>query len=416
MNVNVNSEIGKLRAVITHTPGPEVENMSPIHTERSLYSDILNLTVATKEYNQFHSILERFTKTYEVKDLLKDILKVDEPKKKLVTDICRHGDQLHLVENLLKMPLNKLTSSLIEGVLLDKDTLTSFLSKDRYALKPLHNFFFTRDPSVSCLNRVIISKMANKVRERESIIMEAIFRHHPEFTTSICNPLEHENTKSITLEGGDVIIARDDVMMIGIGARTNTRGVDFVLEQFRKEKTRKNIIVQELPKKPESFIHLDMVFTFLDVHECMVYEPLLLKPAPLQTVNITIDNGKVSIQRVKNIPEALKSLGFDLKAVKTGGQNNVLMQEREQWHSGANFFAVAPGQVIGYSRNVYTLEALNNNGYEIIKASDIIKNKVDPSSYNKFVIAIEGSELSRGGGGARCMTMPVNREKVDWNS
>ena len=103
-----------------------------------------------------------------------------------------------------------------------------------------------------------------------------------------------------------------------------------------------------------------------------------------------------------------------LEPVYCGGEDETWNMEREQWHSGANFFCVAPGKVLGYARNNYTVEAMNNAGFEIIRANDVISNKVDLSKYEKYMITIEGSELPRGGGGARCMTMPINRDAVEW--
>ena len=105
---------------------------------------------------------------------------------------------------------------------------------------------------------------------------------------------------------------------------------------------------------------------------------------------------------------------MDLKPILCGGSKDPWVQEREQWHSGANFFAVGPGKVIGYERNAYTIEEMNKNGFEILKAKDIIKGKIDPKNYKKYVIALEGSELPRGGGGARCMTMPIRRKSIKW--
>ena len=112
--------------------------------------------------------------------------------------------------------------------------------------------------------------------------------------------------------------------------------------------------------------------------------------------------------------QALKKLGMELKPIYCGGTKEPWNQEREQWHSGANFFAVGPGKVVGYARNIYTMEEMNKNGFDIIPADDVINHKVNLAEYDKYVITLEGSELPRGGGGARCMTMPIRRKSVNW--
>jgi len=157
-----------------------------------------------------------------------------------------------------------------------------------------------------------------------------------------------------------------------------------------------------------------MVFTNLNTDACMVYEPVVYGLSRYKTIHLKIDNGNVVITEEPNIPEALKKLGIDLKPIACGGKKDPWTQEREQWHSGANFLAFAPGKIIGYERNVNTLEELNKNGFEILKALDVISGKIKPDDYAKCVISIAGSELARGGGGARCMTMPFKRQEVKW--
>ena len=415
LTVNVSSEIGELEAVIIHTPGSEIENMTPDNAERALYSDILNLAVAKEEYAQFHGILNKLTSVFEVEDLLSSILKNDKVKNDLINKICTKCIDPHLAEFLFQLDHKQAARHLIQGVYLNKDSLSRFLSPQRFALKPLHNFFFTRDASISMYDKVLISKMASKVRDRESLIMEAIFDYYPAFNTSTFNAGESgSNCEKISIEGGDVLIARDDIILMGIGARTSPEGVDVVIEKLKERKETQHIIVQELPVDRESFIHLDMVFTFLNNNECMVFEPVVMQPNRYKTIHITIDNGKVIINEEKNILDSLSKLGMDLKPIFCGGTSDIWIQEREQWHSGANFFAVGPGKIIGYGRNVYTMQELNKNGYEIITAKNVLKDKVNLTDIKKYVITIEGSELSRGGGGARCMSMPVARKSVEW--
>ena len=425
VEVNVQSEIGKLNGVILHTPGEEVENMTPENAERALYSDILNLSIARKEYKQLSEVLGKITKTYQVKDLLTNILKDDAIKlevlnriEKIEPFIAEQTPKGSIKDQLLDEDAEDLARLLIEGVEMKRDTLTKFLNKDWYDLRPLHNFFFTRDASMSMYNEVLIGRMANAVRDREAIIMQSIFDFTPGFNTKTLSlNTESDPLRKLTIEGGDVQIARDDILVIGNGMRTSTRAIDALMYNFinRNEDKVQHILVQELPHSPESFIHLDMVFTFLDKDKCMVYEPLIMSPGNYQTVHIKIQHGKlISIRREKTLLHALKKLGMDLEPVYCGGEDETWNMEREQWHSGANFFCVAPGKVLGYARNNYTVEAMNNAGFEIIRANDVISNKVDLSKYEKYMITIEGSELPRGGGGARCMTMPINRDAVEW--
>ncbi len=425
IEVNVQSEIGKLNGVIIHTPGEEVENMTPENAERALYSDIINLSIAREEYKQIKGVLSKLTKTFEVKDLLCNILKDEKIKaevlnriEKIEPFIGEEAPKGSLKEQLMEEDAENLSRILIEGVEMVKDNLTKYLSKDWFAMRPMHNLLFTRDASMSINNEVLIGRMANAIRDRESVIMRSIFDFTPEFKTSTLSlPATPGATSRIqTIEGGDVLVAREDILVIGNGARTSTQAIDLLMYEFIRRKSEKtqHIIVQQLPHSPESFIHLDMVFTLLDRDKCMVFEPLIMNPGSYQTVHIKIQNGKLlGIRSEKNLLSALKKLGMELEPVLCGGSDE-WNQEREQWHSGANFFCVGPGQVLGYARNNYTMEAMNNAGFEIIKANDIIDGSADISRYQKYVITIDGSELPRGGGGARCMTMPINRTNIEW--
>jgi len=376
----------------------------------------LNLSVAANEYSVFKGILNRVTHTFEVKDLLADILGINEVKTSLLKDICQREGALDVYPVLMEQNAGDVARQLIQGVALERNNLTRYLSQERFSLRPLHNFLFTRDASMSFRNEVLIGRMASKVRDREATIMNAIFTHHPLIETRTINPNSAENRQNYTgvsIEGGDFQVGRKDVLVIGTGIRTSTQGIDFILDQIKQKKEGlQHILIQELPDTPESFIHLDMVFTFLDVDTCMVYEPLILGTNRYHTIHIQVDNGKVTdISEKENLVKALANLAIEMTPVHCGGKTGDWTQEREQWHSGANFFAFAPGQVIGYERNVHTLEQLNQNGFEVIPAKDILGG-LRQIPQGKCVITIPGSELARGGGGARCMTMPIRRKSI----
>lgn len=408
---DIQSETAKLEGVILHNPGSEVENMTPANAERALYSDILNLLIARKEYEQLSLVLQRLTRVFQIKDLLTDILDLPDARSFLLKDICEGRSECTLQAELSSLSSSDLATILIEGVPLRKDNLSKYLSAERFELRPLHNFFFTRDAAITIGDEVLIGNMANHVRVRESQIMEAIFRFHPTLKTKVVKASDNlTKFGKIFIEGGDIQVASKNILLSGIGLRTTAGGIDFIIDHYKNKGEIQHILVQELPHEPESFIHLDMAFTFLSNNECLVYEPLILEPNRFQTIQIDIDRGKVKIRPVKNLIHALEDLGMELNPVLCGGRADSYTQEREQWHSGANFFSFAPGKAIGYNRNVHTLEDLNKNGYEIIPASDVILGKNHPDNYKKCIITIDGSELARGGGGARCMTMPVRRQ------
>lgn len=417
LDLNIQSEIGVLEGVILHTPGAEVENMTPGTAQRALYSDILNLSIAQREYAQLNGVLSKYTKVYQVVELLKAVLDDYRQRESLIGKICIEEGATDYFDDLMEMESAELAKCLIEGVPAKINSLTAYLKDEYYALYPLYNFYFTRDASVTIGNNALICRMANKVRMRESLIMEAIFKGSGAFNCNIINAHDfHPGNEEIYMEGGDILVARNDILLIGNGTRTSTQGIDMLLARLCRNRSggKKHVIVQQLPHTPESFIHLDMVFTLLDRDKCMVFEPLILGNNRYQTVHITMEGGKVSsIKTVPDIPYVLRKLGMELETVSCGGSADEWNQEREQWHSGANFFALAPGKVLSYARNIHTLDELAKNGFEIIPAWDIVEGKRDINDYSRCVVTIEGSELPRGGGGARCMTMPVSRANFE---
>ena len=408
--VNVSSEIGKLQHVLIHAPGCEVENMTPENAQVFLFSDILNMQVAQKEYGYFKKVLQKVAKVHEISDLLSDILVQENIKSALVDRICKAEDKGFLAEYLKSLAPKELSRQLIEGVSL-KDV--SFINNEKYALLPLPNLFFMRDASFTMFNNIMISNMASQVRARECMILDAIYNLHPMFDTKVINPVLTYDIHGVgTVEGGDVQIIRDDVVICGVGSRTNMHGVEALVEHLKTRPDVKHLIFQELPPKPESFIHLDMVFTMLDVDKCMAYKPVIMNSA-FKTFHITIDGQKAVGKDAPNLIAALDEAGISLEPVFCGGGDETF-GPREQWHSGCNFFCLEPGKFIGYGRNQHTLEALNNAGFNIITASDVANNRVNLNNVKKCIVAFEGNELSRGGGGARCMTMPVQRMAVEW--
>ena len=404
--VNVASETGTLRAVLLHRPGVEIERMTPLNAAHALYSDILNKPIVDNEYSNFCGVLEKWAKVYYVEDILEELLKNNEIRRHLVYESCDMDNcDDGLAEQLMSLDAKRLADILIAGY---EDPEWDGKDDDRYLLKPLYNLFFTRDASSTVYNRVLINSMSFEVRERETLIYEAIFRHF--FKVDTLNAMVWD--RDARTEGGDVQIASPDLLCIGQGIRTNTKGIKYLAQTFAQEREKFNILVQELPKSPESFIHLDMVFTFLGKHQCMAFEPMLKKTglfAGKDTTLISIEKGNISYRKFPNIVKGLESLGWEIEPV-IGGGNDPWVQLREQWHSGCNFFSMGDGKVIGYRRNVHTVDALAKAGFAVLNAEDIVSGKVDMKDYEKFVAAFPGSELPRAGGGARCMTMPILRD------
>lgn len=418
LKIDVQSEIGPLNAVLLHTPGPEVENMTPRMAQRALYSDILNLSIARKEYEQIEGVLSKVAQTYQVRDLLARVLDNPQSRQELITKVCIAEQAGSCYETLMAMTTPQLVKALIEGLPAKIDTLTAFLSEDYYSLFPLYNFYFTRDSSVTIGNNALICRMANQVRAREAMIMDAIYRSSGCFD---CGTIDLQNVVPergrLFIEGGDVLVVRDNILVIGNGMRTSAAGIDALTARFCElfPEGKKHIIVQQLPSSPESFIHLDMVFTMLDRDKCMTFAPLILHDRSYKTVHITVEDGKVSrIRGVSGILPALRSLGMDLDTVVCGGSSDSWVQEREQWHSGSNLFAFAPGKVLCYARNEATLHEMDKHGFEVLAAREVISGKKKLTDYARCCVTIQGSELPRGGGGARCMTMPLARKAVDW--
>ncbi len=415
-HVNVCSEFGELQCVVLHTPGAEIEAMSPDTVQEALYNDILNINYAQEEHAVFKKVLASVTQVLELKDLLIEVLEQPTERQALLNRLLPTTAPDVLKEQLTQLPSQQLAKALLEGVMLPNKSKTAYAQvEERYILPPLYNFYFMRDASISVFQNALIGRMLNHIRRGEAEIMSSIFsKSKSVHSNSILYPYDTPDSANMQIEGGDVHIVREDILMIGCGLRTNMAGIHFLLKQLTTQRTTPlHILVQELPTYRGSFIHLDMLFTLLGPEHCMAYKPLLDSPQ-YRTLHISYDPKKgVSSWYENNLLDALHALGMAVKPIYCAGGDHLRVAMREQFHSGANFFAFAPHKIIGYDRNPATINALADAGFDVLPATEVAQGKLHPKNSEKCVVALHSAELVRGGGGARCMTLPIARKNVE---
>ena len=419
MRLNVTSEIGRLKSVLVHLPGREIDLMVPPMMNQLLFDDILYGQVAREEHRRFQQLI-RFVadEIVELQDLLEEVFEDDEVKSHIVRDLAKRNHLgRRLVRRLLDQPAVMLADTLISGI---PDESEDSGDLPKFDIDPVPNLFFMRDPQVVIGSGVVISSMATQARRRESLLSKYVFEHHKRFRGQ--DPFwvdlmdkELKKRNAPTLEGGDILVARRDVLLIGLTERTNNAGIRTLLQALQESESGiRTVLIVELPKQ-RSFMHLDTVFTFTSRNECLVYPPVILPGGSQAAKVIKADLTKRHIEYTaqKSLLAALKKLKFDLDPIFCGGPRAV-DQQREQWTDGANAFTLAPGIILMYERNVRTAEELASHGYHIIYEDDLLLGRVELETWTdkKYALQIPGHELSRARGGPRCMTMPLEREDL----
>jgi arginine deiminase len=407
MPVHVCSEIGRLRSVLVHLPGPELLAVTPDTREDFLYDDIIDLENAQKEHRRLVAILERFTTVLSVRDLLADVVSIPEARDLLVRetlDIVPSGPLATKIE--VRSP-EELVHMLIEGEEEEPGPLARSLNEGGYLLPPLPNLFFTRDTAMVVGDHVMIGSMRYSVRWSEELIMKLLFLHHPLLANKgILYDGAAERRHNYTLEGGDVHPLRHDTVIIGFSERSSPAAIDYLTGRLFEETPITNVIVVVMPKE-NTAIHLDMIFTQLDRDLCAVYPPHFLGPERLPI--LFRKKGNDQMKEMPNVFAALEHVGLPMTPVFCGGTRRSV-QEREQWASGCNFVAMRPGVILSYSRNEATIAEMGKAGFRVVSSADFLTGDERVKDGERAVITFEGSELVRAGGGPRCMTLPVHRE------
>ncbi len=403
MDIKVNSEFKKLKKVLLHRPGKETENIRPVDYERLLFDDSYFLPQAQREHDYFASVLkDNGVEVIYLEDLVAQTLQVDEKIRNTFIKQFIFEADISVQSSLFKRVFDFLDSikdpkelvvKTMEGTRISelletnaKRSLSEMVDDQIWALEPLPNLVFTRDPFSSIGRGVSIHYMNRPIRRRETIYAQYIFTHHPEFKNT---PKYYDRNYINSLEGGDVMILSDTDIAVGISERTQPDGIEKLARNIFSDPSSKitNIWGINIPKG-RSWMHLDTVFTQIDINKFAIFSNYEFDIYQIKKNNddIEVIPSKMKIDHLMN-----HIFGIDNTILIHCGNGDPIYSEREQWNDGSNVLAIAPNEVIVYNRNSVTNKILKEHGVKIHE--------------------IESYELSRGRGGPRCMSMPLEREE-----
>ena len=398
------SEIGKLKKVLLHRIGSEVDGLVPDNFARLLFDDIPYLKVAQQEHDCFADILRKngIEVVYYADETAKALEK-PEIKDRFLREML---DEVHFSSRgvkeavyayLIGMTPRQLVDKVIAGV--RKSDITDYKPRTLaekideaypFYMDPMPNMYFTRDQGACVGNGVTIHHMSTATRRRESLLLQYMYEFNPEFAPAGTEKW-YDYRDPLSLEGGDILLLSKDIVAVGLSERTSAAGIETFAKRLLAESDFKKVLVFNIPKK-RAFMHLDTVFTMVDYDKFSIHPEI---EGPLQLFELSLGaDGEI---RVNSITDDLASilaseLGLPaVKLIRCGGDDPMAAQ-REQWNDGSNTLCIAPGKVITYERNYVTNDLLDKNGIE--------------------VLTMPSSELSRGRGGPRCMSCPVYREDL----
>ncbi|MBC2010013.1 arginine deiminase [Listeria welshimeri] len=403
--LNITSEIGKLQTVLVKRPGSELENITPEYLESLLFDDIPYLKMMQKEHDFFVKRMQDSNiEVLYLEKLAAEALRKAGNKETFLTKMINESNQmdesaLYVRDYLMSFNEEEMIRKLMAGLKKSeiperkKKHLNEMMSEQySFFLDPLPNLYFTRDPAAVIGSGVTINKMFQPARRRESIFIELILKHHPRFSNQEV-PIWSEREEPFSLEGGDELVLNEETVIVGVSERTDARAVERLAESlFARAPKIKKVLAVEIPET-RSFMHLDTVFTMVSDAQFTIHPAIQNQQGELNVYILEKGENGLEITPRRDFRRVIAEVLEvpEVEFIPCGGED-VIVSAREQWNDGANTLAIAPGEVITYDRNQVSNDLLRRAG---IKVHEVIS-----------------SELSRGRGGPRCMTMPLVRENL----
>ncbi len=398
------SEIGKLNKVLLHRPGQELEALTPATIERLLFDDIPYLKVAQEEHDIFAQTLRDngVEVVYYVEEAAKAManpeIQIQFVNEFLnLSKINSKGLRSAMTSYLLEMSPAEMVTKVIAGIkreevkTKDATSLMDLVDDDYpFVSDPMPNLYFTRDPGACVGEGINIHHMHTDARRREALILRYIYKYNRDFATEN-NKQWYDLTDTYSIEGGDVLVLSKDIVAVGLSQRTTISGLEHFARNLLQGSGFKKVLAFDIPKT-RAFMHLDTVFTMVDYDKFTIHPEI---EGPLGVYEISLDaKGELKFNALKD--ELHKILALELKVpavdlIRCGG-GDLLAAQREQWNDGSNTLCIAPGTVVTYERNYVTNDLLDKKGIK--------------------VLTVPSAELSRGRGGPRCMSCPVNRDDL----